>query len=300
MSKQNEQLGLRVLRGVAGYALTLLLVLSLTGACLSALAAQLLTNRALHERVALDDRVIDVQMARMEGTVAALAEQYGFAPEAVLNLMTRDAVRAYGREAVAWWTGLLTGESSPEAPFPEMRAMEDAVREDALFCEHTEEFMRRTVARDSVAYPIAKALQETVLPIRVSLVALAMPQIEQRVDLPALHGYGRMVVWGLWGLSAALLALLMLVGGRDRFLYGSVGLLATFILLAVLTATVALAGLPAALESLSPMLALQLSLLERALLLPAMLAEGALLVAGALMLARYLTGGARRKERKNA
>ena len=161
--------------------------------------------------------------------------------------------------------------------------------------------MRRTVARDSVAYPVGKTLQKTVIPIRVSVIALAMPKIMERADIPALMGYLSLARAGLLGASIALLALILLTQGKRRFLFGGAGLLAADVLLIALTALIALAKLPRVMAELSDILALQLGLLQRALLPAVLLTEGALLLTGVLMLARYGAGQRRsRRERKSA
>lgn len=274
----------RMAQGLVGYLLTLMLAVSLTGACMLTLMHRLLTDQALHERVALDDLVIDAQMTRMEEEVGALAQAYGFAPETAMAQLTRESVQAYGRDIVAWWMGLMGERPELEAPFLDTSALENAVRADELFRESTEEYMRRAVARDDVAYPIAKTLRETVMPVRVSVIGLMVPEVLERVDVPRLIRVLGDGVIGLYGLSAALLALVLMSQGRNRCIYGSVGLLAADVLLVVMTAAVFLADLPGAMAALSAALSLQLALLERALLPGVLLAEGALLLGGAVLL----------------
>ena len=297
MSGKKQSRGVRVLQSVLGYALTLMFVLSLTGACALALTERLLTDHALHERVALDDRVLSAQMAAVEQTVQELAEKYSFAPETVMNLVTRENLADYGREMVAWWMGLLGEEPMAEAPFPDTLAMEGAVREDELFREHTEDFMRRTIARDDIAYPVGKAMQEAVMPIRVSLVSLSMPTVTERVNLPALLKLLGAAKLSLFALAVALMALL-LVQGRKRFLFASAGLLASFVLLAGVTAATMLAKLPLALGEYSSLLSLQLGVLGGALLPSALLAEGTVLLAGLALLCLWVNAG--QVERKRA
>lgn len=278
---------LRVLQSILGYALTLALTACLVGGCLLTLVEALLTNHALHEKVALDDRVIDIQEARIDEEIRELAEKYSFAPETALDLITRDYVVDYGREVVAWWMGLMTEEAEAEAPFPETDAIEEAVKADELFRANTEDFMRRSIARDEVAYPAGKTLRDTVIPLRVSLVALMMPRVAERLDIPAkmhLLSLGRSV---LLGAALALLALLMITQGRNRCLFGSVGLLAADALLITLTVAAALANLPQVLAGMSGILSLQLSVLLENLLPAVLLVEGVLLVLGVCMLLLY-------------
>ena len=283
MSTKKQRRWPRIIQGFFGYLLALLLVVSLVAGCLLTLAEKLLTDQAMHERVAVNEQVIDEQMARVEATVNELAETYHFAPETVLNLLPRDVLEAYGRDMTAWWMGLLGPEPNANAPFPDAIAIEEAVREDALFQEHTEDFMRRSIARDSVAYPISATVQSAVMPIRQSLVSLAAPHLTSR-DLPGLLNRVFSLRTYLFIAAAALLALLLITQGRNRFLFGSAGLLATFVLLATMTALTAAAQLPALLAAYSPALALQCGLLESELLPGILLAEGGLLVGGLALL----------------
>lgn len=299
MSKRKQRRWPRVLQGLVGYLLTLILALMLTGGCVLSLMQRLLTDQALHGRVAADDRVIDLQMARMDGEICDLAEEYSFAPETVLNLVTRDGVRAYGQEIVAWWMGLMGQQPVLTAPMPDTDEIAEAVREDALFQEHTESYLRRVIAQDSVAYPVGKALQGTVLPIRVSVVAVAMPEVMERVSLPALMEQLALAVKALFGASAVLLLLVLASQGRNRFVFASAGLLAADALLAAMTVAVRAADLPGALSALSAALGLQAGILMEVLTPSVLLAEGGLLLAGVVLLALGLLT-ARRAHRQTA
>lgn len=303
MSMKKQRRWPRMLQGLAGYLLTLLLVASLAGACVLTLAEALLTDRALHERVATDDRVIDLQMARLDGEIRLLAEEHPFTLETVQALITRDSLRDYNRAAVAWWMGLLGEQPEPEAPFPDTAALAEAVLADELFRENTMEFMRRIVAQDKIAYPIGQTLQETAVPVRVSVIALAMPEVAKRVSIPALMTLLGLVKTGLYAASAALLALLLATQGRNRFVFASAGVLAADALLLAMTAAVWLAHPAEVLEGLSAVLALQWRILQEALLPAVLTVEGALLLAGLLLLAVALAIGRRasvRAERASA
>ena len=284
MSTKKQPRPIRALQGILGYVLALLLAVSLAGACGLTLMNRLLTDQALHERVAQNERVLDAQMERVEGSIRMLAEKYHFAPESVLGVDIKGSLEAYGREMVAWWMGLMGERPDTEAPFPDTRAMEEAIRVDELFCESTEDFMRRTIARDEIAYPIGLAMREAVTPLRISLFSLAMPMITARVDIPSLISLLGTAQTGLFALSAVLLILVLVTQGKRRFLLSSAGLLAAFVLLAAMTAAVAAADLPGAMAEYSSMLSLQLGILLRELTAPVLLAEGVLLLAAVLMM----------------
>ena len=295
MSAGKRSRPLRALQGIVGYLLALLLTLSLVATGAVALLHQLLTDQALHERVAQDERVLDQQLARVEETVREMAERYHFAPSSVMDGINRESLKQYNRELVAWWMGLMAEHPSVEAPLPDTEAMEEAIRADELFRENTSEFVRRSIARDDVAYPISVAMREAAMPLRVSLVALGMPKLAERVDIPELMGLVGTARTALLALCGLLLLLTLLTQGRRRWLCVSASLLAAFILAAAVTALTAAADLPGQLGVYSPMLSLQLSILMRALAGPALMAEGALLLAGALTLGLWLRAAGRKR-----
>ena len=110
--------------------LSVLLALALAAGCAGYMAVSVLTHDSLHEQVALDSRVTDMQMARITSRVEELAAQYSFSPESVLDVVTRDSVAAYSREVIAWWMGLLGDEPVLEAPAYPTADIEAAVRAD--------------------------------------------------------------------------------------------------------------------------------------------------------------------------
>ena len=266
------------------YVLALMLTVSLTGACVLTLVNRLLTDQSLYARVATDERVTSAQMVRVETTVRRLAETYCFDPEAVMDLLSGEQLAAYGQDMAAWWTHLLSGAVMLEAPFPNTNAIAEAVLSDERFVAATDAFMLRTVARDDVAYPIGKAMQEAVIPLRLSLLMLAMPRVAERVDIPARLAQLSALRTILWAATVVLLAVLLLTQGKHRLSTVSASLLATFVLLAVLTMVVLIADLPGAVTELSPILSIQLSVLLRTLMPAALVVEAALLVVGAGLL----------------
>lgn len=274
----------KVLQALLGYVLALMLTVSLTGACVLTLANRLLTDQSLYARVATDEQITAAQLARVEATVHRLAETYSFAPEAVMDLLSAEQLAVYGQDMAAWWTHLLSGAVMLEAPFPNTNDIVEAVLSDEQFVAATDAFMLRTVARDDVAYPIGKAMQESAMPLRLSLLMLAMPRIAERVDIPARLGQLSALRIILWAASVVLLAILLLTQGKYRLPTVSAGLLASFVLLAGLTMAVLIADLPGAVTELSPILSLQVSVLLRALLPSALLTEAALLLIGAGLL----------------
>lgn len=272
----------RALQSVLGYVLAVLLAVSLAAACVLTLVSALLTDQALHERVAQDRRVLGAQSVRIGEMVSEMAERWSFAPETVLDVLAQEGLEAYNREIVGWWMSLMGEEPSLEAPLPDTEAMEEAVRADELFRENTSEFMRRTIAQDDVAYPIAKAMREIVMPLRVSLISLGMPKVLERVDMPRLIGLLGTAKAALFALAAVLLLLILFTQGKRRWVRASAGVTAAFIVLAVLTVLAARA--PAAIAEYSQILSLQAGVLASVLAAPVLLTEAGILLAGVLLL----------------
>lgn len=283
-----------VLKALLGYLLALMLTVFLTGACVLTVANRLLTDQALYARVAVDERVTSAQLARVEATVLRLSETHHFAPETVMGLLSRERMASYGQDMAAWWTTLLSGAVMLEAPFPNTNDIIEAALADGQFVAATDAFMLRTVARDDVAYPIGKSMQEAAMPLRLSLLMLAIPRLSERLDLPARLSQLGALRTILWAASAVLLAILLLTQGKYRLPTVSAALLASFVLLAGLTAAVLIADLPGTVTELSTILSLQVSVLQRLLLPSALVVEAALLVSGVALLVLACRG---RRER---
>ena len=272
--------------------LTFLMTLTVFAAPLLWQGVRLLTDENLHESVALDSAVTDAQMVRITNMVEDLAAEQSFDPATVLALVTPDAVRAYNVEVVRWWMGLLQPDPVLTAPEWDAEAIQDAVREDPLFQEAVSSTLRRATARDKVAYPIAEAIQATVLPIRDQLVTLAMPKalekITEKVDLYGLLELAGTAPLLLMGASA-LLALLVLALMRRRVCKGGMyigsALAAAGLLTLITLGTAALINPCAMIAQSSSLLALQAGLLLKKLAMPLVIIAAAELAAGLVLIA---------------
>ena len=272
--------------------LTFLMTLTVFAAPLLWQGVRLLTDENLHESVALDSAVTDAQMVRITNMVEDLAAEQSFDPATVLALVTPDAVRAYNVEVVRWWMGLLQPDPVLTAPEWDAEAIQDAVREDPLFQEAVSSTLRRATARDKVAYPIAEAIQSTVLPIRDQLVTLAMPKalekITEKVDLYGLLELAGTAPLLLMGASA-LLALLVLALMRRRVCKGGMyigsALAAAGLLTLITLGTAALINPCAMIAQSSSLLALQAGLLLKKLAMPLVIIAAAELAAGLVLIA---------------
>ena len=244
--------------------LSVLLALALAVGCAGYMMVSVLTHASLHEQVALDSRVTDMQMARITSQVEELAAQYGFAPESVLDVVTRDSVAAYSREVIAWWMGLLGENPRLEAPGYPTDDVEAAVRADELFRASVPAFRQRTVARDSVAYEVGSTVKCSVLPLRTELMTLAMPTLMEKVDLPL--WVGRLeklpLLCAAAALGLAVLVLLLMHARPDKAaLYVGTAVAGAALTVLGITALVPLLDLADMAAEMSDILALQLKVL---------------------------------------
>lgn len=263
--------------------LTLVMTLTIFAAPLAWQAVRLLTDKTLHESVALDSDVTDAQMVRITNMVEDLAKEQSFDPATVLALVTPEAVRDYNVEVIRWWMGLLQPDPGLTAPEWDAEAIQDAVRADPLFQEAVSSTLRRATARDKVAYPIAETIQSTVLPIRDQLVTLAMPKVLEKVDAPRLVSLASKLPLALMGVSVVL-ALLVLALMHRRLCKGGMyigsALSAAGLLTLITLGVIALINPCAMIAQASSLLALQAGLLLKKLALPLVIMAVAELAVG--------------------
>ncbi|MGN0778819.1 MAG: hypothetical protein ACI4MJ_06700 [Aristaeellaceae bacterium] len=270
--------------------MTLLLTLTLFAAPLVWQAVRLMTDRQLHERVALDPAVTQAQMARITQAVEALAAEQSFAPSTVLELVTEDGVRAYNQEVIGWWMGLFQPDPVFAAPGWDPEPVQEAVRADALFQETVPATMRRTTARDQVAYPVAKAVQSAVLPLRSQLVTLAMPAVLAKVDAPRLLSLLEKAPLLLAGVSVLLAGLILLVMHRRLCkggMYIGSAMAASGLLTLLLIGGIVLLDPCGMVAQASSLLAMQLGLLGQQLAWPLLAGALAELAVGAGLMALH-------------
>lgn len=280
--------------GAASHMLAAVLALLLTLCVLlcgvSCAAKAVLSDAALHERVALSAPVQAAQRARIGGKVAALAENYAFDPETVSGFITDERLAQYNRDVIAWWMGLMGEEPVLKAPSWPTDGMLEAVMDDPLFQESTPSGRRKAVARDQVTAGVAQAIQESVLPLRATLISLALSKVLSRVDVPGYMAYVPYLPW-MAAAAAVLCAALMLLAMGKRpvraLAYIGGGLAAGGLCLLCLMAATAWFDLPGQVAQVSAILSLQaetlLGLLGRGMGLLA----GGCVALGAVMIALH-------------
>lgn len=249
---------------VLAWVLTMVLTLCLMLTCLMGQVNRLITDAGLHESVALNDRVTQAQMARIEAKVNELAQTYSFQPETVMTLIDDEALAQYSREVIAWWMGLVQENPSLTVPSFDTSAIEAAVRADELFQENTAANQRRTIARDNVAYQVGLAVKRAVMPVRADILSAIMPKVLEKVNLPALaHVVPLMPL--LCGAAAVAAALVLLMLMRKRLskagLYIGAGLAAAGICSVGVLGLTGLLDIGGMVGEINSLLALQLDLL---------------------------------------
>lgn len=270
------------------FLLTLLLTVVLAVGCFTWLVHGVLTDEGLHTSIALDSRVIDAQMARIQARVEELAQEHPFQVETVTNIVTRESVEQYNRDVIAWWMGLMQADPAIDAPEYDTGDVEQAVREDAVFQENTPSTRRRTVARDDIAYEVGRAVTKAVLPVRADILSILLPKVLEKIDLPTCMNYLALAP-KLCGIAAAVLALLVVLMMLKRLskaaLYVGAGLAASALGVAGVGLAAYLIGVPGMIAEISGLLAMQVSLLTKQVAL-----QAGLYAAGALVLGLALIG----------
>ena len=285
---------------MVSWVLSMVLVICLLGGMGVALVQTIVTDRALHERVALNDAVVSAQMEKIEARVNELAQAHHFMPETVLNLVSRETVSQYGCDVVAWWTGLMQEEPEMEIPEFDVSEVQAAVRADELFKEHTSEGLRLRIARDEVAYEVGVAVRDAVMPIRTSLVELAAPVVLAKADVPQLVSLLDTVKHVLLAVCMVLLVIMMLIcRGPAGLVYTGGAAAASGLLMLLAVLGICLLDIPGMIAPLSPMMAQQVTVLGGELMKIVLLKAGVMLVAGQVMAGLSLAM-VRRVERKRA
>ncbi len=118
--------GARMLSAVFALLLTGLLALTV----LTAGGLRLLTDPEIHLRSALAQDAMDLQMARIEEKLGAIAEEYGLAPETLKALVTREDVEKLNESVVRWWTGAVVSGKLEARPAFHLEGAEEALRAD--------------------------------------------------------------------------------------------------------------------------------------------------------------------------
>ena len=277
----------------AAVILALIMTLCLLLSGCTALVNTLMNDTALHESVALSDRVQTAQKEKIFAKVSALAEKYSFAPETVNAFLTDEALEDYNRQVITWWMSLLDTAPSLTAPSFSTTDMIEAIMADEQFKGNTSTGRRKAIARDEIAAVIAQTVQETVLPLRSALISLGMSQVLQRVNLAKYTAIIPHLPWIFLGASVMLMCLTVLVMARRplrALVYIGSSLSAAGLLDLALILCLKLLDLPGWVGQVSSMLSLQVSLLQEKLMPVMLLCGGCGLLAGLVLIGLHQHG----------
>ena len=266
--------------------LCLLLTLCLLAAGLALPAVRLLTDRDFDLSVAQDTAVVDAQYARIGEKIDALAAQYGFEPKTVMDLVTRERLLDYHAQMVDWLLSLPQADAVYTAPSFEVEGFVDAIKEDETFQESTPSASRTSVARDKVAVKVCSIVEEAAVPLRLSLISLALGKVLPQLGVSRYAAYLPYVRWVLAAVPLLLMGLMVLVMRKrtaKSLLYIGSGCAAGGLLLLIVGVLIAYANLSAGATAYSALLGMQLRTLLNALGRP-YFAKAVILLAAGLVL----------------
>ena len=243
----------------------------------------------LHADVALNPEVRAAQEARISAEVADLAGEHGFAAETVMALITGDKLDEYNLGMISWWQGLLQADPTFAAPAFDAAALEAAIAADEGFLAAHEERQVKSASR-SAASDVAAAVQEAVLPIRANLISFAFSKVLGKVDLARYMAFVPYLPWAMGLVCLFLCAVIMLLCARQPVrgaAYVGSGLCAGGLSMGCVMLAVYLMNVPAAVETMSALLGLQVRLALNNLALVLGAGAGLCVLAGLIMLFRH-------------
>ena len=163
--------------------LALILTVCLWGTQLSLVGLQTLTSTELHQRAAAAKDVVDLQMERIAGDVKDLAEEYGFSPEPVIELIRREDVEQLDRDIVTWWTGTTSTGKMGEEPEFTLEGAEKVLQADQKFAGGLDPLLAVSTV-DRVVIQITACVKKSAVLFRDILVNAGVRMAGERLDLP--------------------------------------------------------------------------------------------------------------------
>lgn len=273
---------------IAAWAAAVLLTIALTGTLLGTTAARMLASEESHIRISTDRQVIAGQMERIAGIVRDLAEEYGFSPEPVISAVSRDEITDLNTRMAKWWTRIVTEGIMDDVPswsadslIPTIMETTDPEKVSGDLYENAAE----------AAGELEKAIRETAMPVRISLISFGVRYLNRRIDLPgAVRTVSQLPLLGAAAclLLAGLIALLTAKKIRISLKYygaafGGAGIAAAFCMILAGTA-----GIQGMISRVSETMSRQTGLAVREMALEGGLYILILLTAGVICLARYI------------
>ncbi len=209
MNGRNQGKPFPIERGSA-WAITLLLTVLMTVTIVCVLIVQMMTSVGLHMSIATGDDAVNAQISYIHEKIDEMAEEYGFDAKTVKKAVSADEIRSFNAEVAAWWSALLIQGKMKDAPSWYSSEIEESLY-NAIQKNNPEE-NPQTIAED-----LTSMIQNTLFPLRESLMSKGMSIAQEKVDIPSLiRTLQRIPVLGMTTclLAAGLIALLL---GREFF-----------------------------------------------------------------------------------
>ena len=202
--------------GVFAQLVCLVLAFVLTAALIASAGAWLVSgltsDHALYAAAMRDNSAASQE--RFGRRITAMAAQYHFSEDTVLAHVTEEDWAAVRKDMGGWLSAVLRTGEGLALPVTELPEVTEALKQDALLIETEGEARAQTLAEGKLTESVVTALQQSVLPVRGSLIRLGLRQVSSRFDLAryaALLPYAA----GLGALAALVLcALIVLLCAR--------------------------------------------------------------------------------------
>ncbi len=194
----------------------LILTITLTLMMITILGGYILTSDSLHERIASDKQVTEEQLHRIREEVSLLAEEYGFNPETVMNLISVEDMQKINREASRWLSEALREGKLKDAPSFHSEMIGEALLSDEAFVSSQDSFMLKNTILQIVG-EIEKSVTGKAMAFREILLRAAERIAGKSIHLPTLSALIQQIPVLLLLISVGLSGIIALLTSR-RFI----------------------------------------------------------------------------------
>lgn len=269
-------------------AIVLILAFLLTGSlvllAVSAPFGRVLSSGLRESGAEISGAVTEEEVRLARERAGEIAELYGFDPETIAPLITREQMEELNRQTSLWWHELLSEGKTGNAPVFEPEEMVERIADDLAGRMEEEEAL--SLAGEA-AVQIRERVTRIALPLRQNVISRGLLEMNQRVDWKGFVDFGTGLPLAAFALCAVLSALIALLSPSLREgLYALGGALAgaALVVVALWIAARAL-GLQAMIREASESLALQYTSVVSGMSAGMLGLAGVMLVCGVLCLA---------------
>lgn len=246
--------------GAAGLLLTFFLLMT----AVTLLLGHLLTSDSLHERIATDSEVVNEQLHRIGEEVELMAEEYGFAPETVMNLISAEKMQNMNRDASRWLSDAFRNGKLRDTPVFHAESLGEALMADESFVASQDPYMLRNTIQQ-ITGEVEKTAAEKAMAFREILLRAAERIAGKTVSLPTVSALAQQIPALLIFCSIGLAGLIALLTSRKMRLslrYIGAAMSACGILLLIGIGMIALLGIRPILSEISVLISRKFSLLS--------------------------------------